>query len=108
MGGELTPPAVPPAEPRGLPRASHRAAPPGPPPDAARGDLLLPRGFFAGPAPEVAPALLGCVLRHDSADGAVAVMVTEVEAYAGTADAASHAFRGRTPTCTSPTACTSA
>ena len=44
----------------------------------------------------MAPALLGCVLRHETPDGAVAVMVTEVEAYAGAADAASHAFRGRT------------
>jgi DNA-3-methyladenine glycosylase len=61
--------------------------PPGPP---------LPRDFFARPAQEVAPALLGCVLRHETPDGAVAVMLTEVEAYAGAADAASHAFRGRT------------
>lgn len=57
---------------------------------------LLARGFFARPAPEVAPELLGCVLRHATTAGAVAVMITEVEAYAGTADAASHAFRGQT------------
>jgi DNA-3-methyladenine glycosylase len=57
---------------------------------------LLPRDFFARPAQEVAPGLLGCVLRHDTPAGAVAVLVTETEAYAGTADAASHAFRGRT------------
>jgi DNA-3-methyladenine glycosylase len=57
---------------------------------------LLPRDFFARPAQQVAPGLLGCVLRHDTPDGAVAVLVTETEAYAGTADAASHAFRGRT------------
>ena len=56
----------------------------------------LPRDFFARPAQEAAPALLGCVLRHETPDGAVAVLVTETEAYAGTADAASHAFRGRT------------
>jgi DNA-3-methyladenine glycosylase len=58
---------------------------------------LLPRSFFARPAVAVAPDLLGCVLRHESADGPVAVIITEAEAYAGSADPASHAFRGRTP-----------
>ena len=57
---------------------------------------LLPREFFARPAPEVAPGLLGCVLRRESADGPVAVQIVEVEAYAGASDPASHAFRGRT------------
>lgn len=57
---------------------------------------VLPRAFFGRAAQEVAPDLLGCVLSHDGPDGAVAVLITEVEAYAGTADPASHAFRGRT------------
>ena len=56
----------------------------------------LPREFFDRAALEVAPDLLGCMLRHETADGPVAVMITEVEAYAGAADAASHAFRGQT------------
>ena len=56
----------------------------------------LPREFFARPAPEVAPGLLGCVLWRGSADGPVAVQIVEVEAYAGASDPASHAFRGRT------------
>ncbi len=46
-----------------------------------------------GPAEQVAPRLLGAVLRH----GPVAVRVTEVEAYAGPDDPGSHAFRGVTP-----------
>jgi DNA-3-methyladenine glycosylase len=56
----------------------------------------LPRQFFAGSSVEVAPLLLGCVLAHRTAAGLVAVLLTEVEAYAGAADPASHAFRGRT------------
>jgi DNA-3-methyladenine glycosylase len=46
-----------------------------------------------GPVAEVAPTLLGCVLRANG----VGIRLTEVEAYAGEADAGSHAFRGRTP-----------
>ncbi len=56
----------------------------------------LGRAFFNRPAPEVAPDLLGCVLEHDTDDGLIAVRLTEVEAYAGLADPASHAYRGRT------------
>lgn len=41
---------------------------------------------------DVAPRLLGAVLRH----GEVAVRITEVEAYDGGNDPGSHAFRGRT------------
>jgi DNA-3-methyladenine glycosylase len=44
----------------------------------------------------VAPALLGCVLEHETAEGLVAVELTEVEAYTGATDPASHAYRGRT------------
>jgi DNA-3-methyladenine glycosylase len=48
---------------------------------------------LARPVELVAPELLGSVLRH----GEVAVRLTEVEAYDGANDPASHAFRGRTP-----------
>jgi DNA-3-methyladenine glycosylase len=66
-------------------------------PDLRAGDgELLPREFFGGSAVDVAPRLLGCVLAHQTAAGLVAVMLTEVEAYAGAADPASHAFHGRT------------
>ena len=58
--------------------------------------MLIPRDFFARPSVEVAPDLLGCVLEHETADGPVAVELTEVEAYAGRSDPASHAYRGKT------------
>lgn len=45
---------------------------------------------------EVAPLLLGGVLRVSGPEGAVAVRLTEVEAYHGEADPGSHAYRGRT------------
>ncbi|HEY5820437.1 MAG TPA: DNA-3-methyladenine glycosylase [Propionibacteriaceae bacterium] len=45
------------------------------------------------PVAEVAPTLLGAVVRH----GEVAIRLTEVEAYEGATDPASHAYRGRTP-----------
>ncbi|HET6562859.1 MAG TPA: DNA-3-methyladenine glycosylase [Marmoricola sp.] len=48
------------------------------------------------PSLEVAPALLGAVLRHRTPEGTVAVRLTEVEAYAGADDPGSHAYRGRT------------
>jgi DNA-3-methyladenine glycosylase len=57
---------------------------------------LVARTFLDRPGPQVAPDLLGCVLEHDAADGLVAVMLTEVEAYNGETDPASHAYRGRT------------
>jgi DNA-3-methyladenine glycosylase len=54
---------------------------------------LLPREFFSRRALDVAPALLGCVLESDSSAGPVAVRITEVEAYSGQTDPASHAYR---------------
>jgi DNA-3-methyladenine glycosylase len=48
--------------------------------------------LLQGPVLEVAPRLLGSVVRH----GDVAVRLTEVEAYDGANDPGSHAFRGRT------------
>lgn len=56
---------------------------------------MFDRQFFDGPSVEVAPLLLGAVLRHSAAEGSVAVRITEVEAYLGEADPGSHAFRGQ-------------
>jgi DNA-3-methyladenine glycosylase len=58
--------------------------------------VLIQRDFFARYSVEVAPDLLGCVLEHETAGGLVAVELTEVEAYAGQSDPASHAYRGKT------------
>jgi len=56
----------------------------------------LPRVCYDRPVLEVARSLLGCVLERETADGVVAVRLTEVEAYAGAIDPGSHAYRGRT------------
>jgi len=52
--------------------------------------------WLGAPAAEVGPQLLGAVLTHRADAGTVAVRLTEVEAYDGENDPASHAWRGRT------------
>lgn len=54
------------------------------------------RSELARPVLEVARDLLGAVLEVDGPQGTVAVRLSEVEAYAGAVDPASHAYRGRT------------
>lgn len=58
---------------------------------------ILKRAFFDRPAAVVAPDLLDCVVEHETAEGLVAVRLTEVEAYQGDLDPGSHAYRGLTP-----------
>ncbi|WP_127361654.1 DNA-3-methyladenine glycosylase [Actinacidiphila soli] len=57
---------------------------------------LMGREFFARPAHEVAPELLGHVLLRRTGEGDIALRMTEVEAYAGSDDPASHGWKGRT------------
>lgn len=52
--------------------------------------------LLSGPAPVVAPGLLGAVVTADGAGGRVGARVVEVEAYGAGDDPASHAYRGRT------------
>jgi DNA-3-methyladenine glycosylase len=55
------------------------------------------RASLSGDPVDVAPLLLGWRLESGFGDQLVAVRITEVEAYRGTGDSASHAFRGPTP-----------
>ena len=66
--------------------------------DEGVGPLSRPfdRDVLSGPVLPAARELLGAVLEVDSPQGTVAVALSEVEAYAGLADPASHAYRGRT------------
>jgi DNA-3-methyladenine glycosylase len=57
---------------------------------------LVARDRLARPALVTAPRLLNAVLVSEVGGERVAVRLTEVEAYEGLADPASHAFRGRT------------
>lgn len=54
------------------------------------------RELLSGDAWDVAPRLLGCVLRCERDGVGVAVVITEVEAYDGETDPASHAYRAVT------------
>ena len=68
----------------------------GPAPAGAPNALGEVLDLLAGDPLEVCPRLLGAVLRAQDSEGAVAVRLTEVEAYRGEEDPGSHAFRGRT------------
>ena len=58
--------------------------------------MPVPCALLADPVLEVAPRLLGMVLRRTTDEGTVAVRLTEVEAYDGPNDPGSHAYRGET------------
>lgn len=58
--------------------------------------MIAERGQLRGPALRIAPRLLGAVVVSDVGGSRVAVRLTEVEAYEGPRDPASHAFRGPT------------
>ena len=55
------------------------------------------RELLSRPATDVAPQLLGWTLSHTTDEGTVTLVLTEVEAYMGPDDPASHAYRGPTP-----------
>jgi DNA-3-methyladenine glycosylase len=57
----------------------------------------LTRAFYARDSLELAPLLLNKILVNDEPEGRLAVRIVEAEAYRGSADPASHAFRGQTP-----------
>ena len=57
---------------------------------------LLTRDQLAIDPVDAARRLLGCVLESETPEGIVQVRLTEVEAYRGGDDPASHCYRGRT------------
>lgn len=66
-------------------------------PPKARRPKLLPRPFYSRSPETVARALLGKLLIRDLHGERLTGRITEVEAYLGLTDPASHAYRGLTP-----------
>jgi len=56
----------------------------------------LPRSFYAQHTPVVAKKLLGRYLVRETVEGRIVAKIVEVEAYRGSDDPASHAYRGET------------
>jgi DNA-3-methyladenine glycosylase len=67
------------------------------PPQTRHRAKLLPRSFYSRSSEIVARALLGKLLIRDLHGERLTGRITEVEAYLGRTDPASHAFRGLTP-----------
>jgi len=58
--------------------------------------MRFDRSLLQKSSVEVAPLLLGSFLSVESPEGRVTLRITEVEAYNGSEDPGSHAFRGKT------------
>lgn len=65
-------------------------------PSKGAGSRVLQKGFFKRRTPKVARGLLGKSLVRRIGGRRIATMITEVEAYDGPRDLASHASRGQT------------
>ena len=62
-----------------------------------KGAYVLPLLWFARPATEVAPLLIGKLLCRKTEGGVLRLRITETECYFGEEDTACHAHHGRTP-----------